>query len=215
MPDNNIPRFRAPIEPAAARWSAVYARLQHTEGGDRADGGFNDTPGDHGGATKFGLSLRFLLSECEHDPALKAQLDADNNGRLDAVDVRNLSAVAAALVYQDRFWLRPGFASLPQPFDAALFDQGVNGGCRAAVKLLQKACNALTPGAVMLEVDGGLGDATRARLDRVMRERTTAVVLAKLRKVAADRYIALVALDPTQRKFLAGWLNRAELLGDV
>lgn len=202
-------------DPAAQRWRKVYDRLQHTEGGDRPGGGFTDVKGDRGGPTKYGLSLRYLVAECAHDPKLKARLDADNNGRLDAVDVRGLTPDEAEEVYRTRFWERPGFASLPQPFDAAVFDQGVNAGSQAAVKLLQRTCNALTPGAVMLDVDGRLGLATRVRLDRVMRERTSAATLARLRKVAADRYIELAALDPTQRKFLAGWLTRAEELGDV
>lgn len=216
MPDGpSSVRVSGSTDPAVLRWNAVYARLQHTEGGDRADGGFNHVTGDRGGPTKYGLSLRFLVAECDHDPKLKARLDLDNNGRLDVVDVRGLHADDARDIYRSYFWTAPGFNTLPQPFDAAMFDQGVNGGCRAAVKLLQRTCDAMTPGAVMLGDDGLLGSVTRNRLDRVIRERTAVKVLAQLRKLAADRYRELVALDPTQHKFLAGWLTRAEQLGDV
>ena len=202
-------RVSGTTDPAARRWAAVCAKLLLTEGG------YVDAAGDRGGPTKFGVSLRYLLAECAHDPALRKRLDADNNGRLDAIDVRGMTREEAGDIYRVRFWTRPGFDTLPQPFDAAVFDQGVNGGCRAAVKLLQRTCNALTPGAYMLDVDGALGLATRTRLDRLIRERRAAPVLAQLRKLAAARYIELAALDPIQRKFLAGWLNRAEELGDV
>ena len=212
---SSSPRVGALSDPAARRWAAVYARLQHTEVGPARNGGYTDDDNDHGGPTKYGLSLRFLVAACAHDPALKARLDVDNNGRLDAVDVRGLTSDAAEDVFREGFWVQPGFATLPQPFDAAMFDQGVNGGEAAAVKLLQRTCNALTPGACMLAVDGALGLATRTRLDRVIRERMAASVLAQMRKLAAARYIELVALDPSQRKFLAGWLTRAEELGDV
>lgn len=202
-------------DPAVRRWIEVYPTLQEREGGLRADGGYNEIKGDRGGATKFGLSLRWLALECALDPALKAKLDEDNNGAIDKVDVRGLDAGEAEDIYHSRWWTRPGFATLPRPFDMAMFDQGVNAGSQAAVKLLQRTSNALSPGAVQLKVDGDLGRLTRTRLDRLVFEKTVAVVLKRLREATADRYRAIAASDPAQRQFLKGWLRRAAELGDV
>lgn len=190
-----------------------------TECGGRADGGYTCAPDDRGGPTKYGMSLRFLAAECAMHPDLRARLDADNDGSITAFDVQRLKPEDARSEYLAYFYVTPGFHLLPRPFNAALFDQGVNGGCRTAGKLLQRALNgvfrtfhALEP----LPVDGEVGPATRARLQAALAGKGFYFeTLDALRAEAARRYRGVVKVDPSQEKWLTGWLKRAAELGDV
>ena len=54
------------------------------------EGGFVNDPRDPGGATKFGISLRFLRS---------IGLDLNRDGIIDGIDIRGLSHVAAKKIF--------------------------------------------------------------------------------------------------------------------
>jgi hypothetical protein len=91
------------------------------------------TPGDAGGATFAGLTVRD--DEVPSDPS--PQYIADT--------------------YLDRYW-KP-FSSLPAPVSQLCFSMGVNFGIRTAVRLLQLACNDY---GAHLTVDGEIGDNTNS-----------------------------------------------------
>ncbi|MBA4792297.1 MAG: hypothetical protein H2041_01380 [Phenylobacterium sp.] len=61
----------------------------------------------------------------------------------------------ARSIYLKHFFIGPELWSLPRPYDAAMFDQAVNGGTTAAIKILQRALN--RQGKPFLKVDGQLG----------------------------------------------------------
>ena len=106
------------------------------------EGGFVDDPVDRGGATKYGISLRFLKAE----------------GAINAV-------------------LRAGqYRSIP------------------------------------LKVDGQIGEKARRAFDS-MWARHPGQLAIEYREAVKDRYVAIVRRNPSQAKFLKGWLNRAERLG--
>ena len=98
-----------------------------------------------------------------------------------------------------------------------LFDQGVNGGNLAAKKLLQRALNMCLArtGYNMIEVDGRLGPQTRAALDRVLSSQRLGMkaLVEAFREAVRDRYRAIVRRNPSQQRFLKGWLRRADELG--
>ncbi|EQB32026.1 glycoside hydrolase family 108 protein [Sphingobium ummariense] len=203
----------------AEGWSPRYAAAAKAVLG--IEGGLVDDPVDRGGTTKFGISLRFLVAEgkVDLDGDGRADFDLDMDGDIDGVDVRLLTPGDAKFLFHRCFWLRLDADSFPRPVGEMLFDQGVNGGLVSAKKLLQQALNAclgkyriaLPP----LKVDGDLGEKTRAALDTVIARpaaRMPAVIIA-YRAAAKARYRAIVAADPSQRRFLNGWLNRAEQLG--
>lgn len=200
------------------RFPAAFAHVNHIEGGDRAGGGFNEIKGDHGGATKFGCSLRFLAGECALAPDLLAKFDIDHNGDIDGADVRGLTQDGVKALFRRKFWDEPGIGLLSAPFDAAVYDQAVNCSVKAAVTLLQRALNAVfrtTFGLEPLRVDGALGPGTRGRLAMALQQGKGEQTLAALRAEAELRYVRIAAADPTQAKFLKGWRNRARGLGDV
>ena len=194
---------------ADGRWAKVFARILQVEGS-----AYTNAPDDQGGPTKFGISLRFLAAECHLHPELLQRFDIDRNLVIDDVDVRDLTADSVELLYRPEFWVRTGFWTLPEPFDAALTDEAVNAGPVSAVKLLQVALNSLM-GSPPIDVDGGLGPATRSRLSGAIAAKGTVPVLDAYRAQACGRYRQIVAADPTQERFLQGWLNRALSLGNV
>jgi lysozyme family protein len=186
------------------RFARVLAHLLKTEGG------YNDIPADRGGATNFGISLRFAQAEARIDPVVRRALDMDMDGDVDGADIRLLTPEAAAAVYRRCFWDRYRCAQLRPRMDGALFDQAVNGGSVAAVRMLQQAVN-LVRGHPDLVVDGRIGPRTIAAANKT----DPNAVVVQMRSVAAQRYRAIVRADPRQRIFLKGWLARANTLGNV
>lgn len=206
----SVPRY---VRPAGwymsqeTRWAAVLSHVLGIEGGHS-----NDAT-DRGGETNYGISLRFLKAEGRLDLNGDgfADLDLNFDTVLDGHDIRALTPQIAGEIYLRHFYAGPGLWDLPQPFDAAVFDQAVNGGATAGIKLLQRAINA--SGDPDIAVDGGLGPKTRAAL--IARLRQGAPVMDALRTQARLRYEAIVRADPSQRKYIKGWTRRALELGRV
>ena len=186
----------------------------------RKEGGFVDDKTDRGGTTKFGISLRFLKAEgtFDLDGDGIADFDLDMDGDIDGHDIRLLKRGDAVWLYHRCFWLRIGAEDFARPLGEAMFDQAVNGGLTAARKLLQTALNACLAGMRRndrLKVDGQIGPVTMAAYHAVLAYPAFGmpVLISAYRKAAADRYRAIVARYPDQKKFLNGWLNRAAKLG--
>ena len=93
---------------------------------------------------------------------------------------------------------------IPERLQAKLFDTAVNTGVSRATKLLQESLNELKPEAA-LKVDGALGPKTRAALCGL----SEAAILAIYVEKQAAFYRSLAAKNPSQAKFLKGWLRRA------
>ena len=91
----------------------------------------------------------------------------------------------------------PDSPGSPTRCRAQVVDDGVLSGPRQAVKDLQRAIGGV-------RIDGQLGPRTRAALTR----RGVAVVHAQLIQVRAARIGRIVQRDPSQARFLAGWLTR-------
>lgn len=185
------------------------------------EGGFVDDPKDRGGATKYGISLRFLASEgaFDADGDGRADFDLDMDGDIDGQDVRKLTPGDAIYLYHRCFWVAIDAESFPVPIGEAMFDQAVNAGRSAARKLLQQAINDLISRhrfrSIKLKVDGAIGPMTRAQLDTMVRHPAIGIfgVVEAYRDAVKDRYHAIVQNNPSQARFLKGWLKRADRLG--
>ncbi|MFZ8854170.1 MAG: putative peptidoglycan-binding domain-containing protein [Armatimonadota bacterium] len=90
------------------------------------------------------------------------------------------------------------------PLALALFDTAVNMGVGTAIKLLQRAINDLLPTDKWVTVDGKLGRQTLIATKTLDPYKLT----LRLCDRREERYYAIVRANPTQRKFLKGWLNR-------
>lgn len=200
--------------PRPAGWTpaheARYAYVLRIVAG--IEGGHSDDATDRGGETNLGLSLRFLKAvgglDLNHDGL--ADLDLNLDTVLDGQDIRLMTPAVRYEVFLHHFYVQPGFWTLAPPFDGAMFDQAVNGGTTAAVKILQRALNRL-PGP-KIAVDGAMGPKTRGRFRSVLEGRR-ATLLAEIRREAQARYLAIIAADPSQAKYRNGWLRRARELG--
>lgn len=194
------------------RYNAAFEELLGIEGG------FVDDPVDRGGATKYGISLRFLAAEgaFDEDADGKADFDLDMDGDIDGQDIRRLTVGDARYLYHRCFWEPLRADELERPIGEMVFDQGVNGGLHAARKMLQQALNLCLAklGRPVIGVDGVLGDKeTMPALVAVLKQAGSDALCEAYRTAVRDRYRAIVAANPSQKRFLRGWLARAEKLG--
>ncbi|MBF0549731.1 MAG: hypothetical protein HQK60_04275 [Deltaproteobacteria bacterium] len=172
------------------------------EGGSK----FSDDPADPGGATKYGISLRFLRGEGQAG-------DIDHNGDVDAADIRALTEDQAAEFYRKEFWDKCRCDELPAPLAMVVFDTAVNVGASKAVKLLQTELNSHFASNPLLSVDGGMG------------KNTISAVIQSNKKTSPDK-LALgylnrrlrlygdLAKAPARAKYLRGWTSRVFALKD-
>ena len=160
----------------------------------RHEGGWVDDPDDPGGATNYGISLRFAKHE---------GLDFDGDGDVDADDVRGLTQAQAGEVYRERFWDRYGYEAIrDQRVAAKVFDTCVNVGPVRAHRFLQRALCAVGQS---VEVDGACGPKTIAATNAA----DPARLMVELIREQANFYRTLAELKPRLAKFLRGWMVRA------
>ncbi len=158
------------------------------------EGGYSDDPNDPGGATKYGISLRFLRTQ---------GLDLDGDGDVDGDDVRGITMTAALAIYRARIWDREGYGRIvDQQVATKLFDMAVNLGPFRAHRLCQHALRACVED---VEVDGVLGsESVKAINDCEPRE-----LLLELCKQHERYYDTLCELKPRFEVYRRGWMKRA------
>jgi lysozyme family protein len=144
---------------------------------------YADIPGDKGGPTKYGVTLR-ALEEFRGQPVTAAEVEA-------------LTENEARKFYQFEYIEKPGFDYIVnQQVRALVADCGVNHGVRNAIILLQRAAG--------VKDDGDFGPVT---LEAVNHADGRALYL-RLCAARARFYGKIVTHDPTQAKFDAGWMDR-------
>lgn len=161
------------------------------------EGGLSEDSDDPGGVTQWGVSLRWLRSQGVDVG------DLDEDGDVDADDIRAMTRRDAVRLYHDHWWRAYGYGELHLVVAAKVLDLSINMGPKQAHILLQRAVRGA--GGATLKEDGIIGPMTKDSLRRVPHER----VRACLRSEAAGFYRALVTGRPALAKYLTGWLNRA------
>jgi lysozyme family protein len=150
------------------------------------EGGYVDDPVDRGGPTHMGITLATLQQWRAPLPVTRA-------------DVMALTREEATAIYRARYVDGPGFreAIRDDRLLALVVDYGVLSGPEAATKALQRA--------IGIHDDGVLGPQTR----RVLVSQAGSTEVYK--RLLADRighHVELVLTNPSQRRFLRGWLSR-------
>lgn len=184
---------------------AVQIVLEH-------EGGFVDNKHDPGGATNYGISLRWLNSIDLEDA------DVDRDGDVDADDIKAMTERQAKYFYQKYWWNKYRYYLIEDLSVATkVFDMSVNMGAKQAHLLLQRSLRAQDR---VLKEDGVLGPNT---LLAVNGAHSRSLVVG-LRCTQAGFYRALVMRNNALRKarvkkdgrnyedfsvFLTGWLRRA------
>lgn len=177
--------------------------LQFTMGNE---GGAANDPLDHGGPTSRGgitlATLRRLSAEM-----LGHDWDKNDDGVIDERDLALLTdndLMAAYSKYYDG-----DMDDIHSDVIAIkLFDFRFNCGPVSGTKILQMAINHLGGHLVL---DGNLGPKTVALINAL----PEAGLTVQFMEDAVHHYRAIVAGEPSQRKWLNGWINRANRLPHV
>lgn len=154
----------------------------------KVEGGFVNDPSDSGGATRYGITIATLSAwrECE----------------VTVDDVKKLTKDEAMDIYRAEYYFKPSIDSLPMALQGHVLDCCVNMGARGGVKLLQQAINALGGS---IKVDGIIGPVTREQCAQCDHKQLTNTLVDHRIKF----YEELAARRPKDRRFLKGWLLRA------
>ena len=165
----------------------------------KAEGGFVDDPTDAGGATNYGISLRY---------AKGIGLDLDGDGDTDRDDIVLVTPETARKLYLHDFYYEPRLDKLPPELQPQMVDFAVNCGAPKAIEALQRTLNRRF-GCDLIE-DGRMGPSTRVAAERSCADFGWVRVNNDLVDARVLYYRAIVNTKPAQAKFLAGWTKRAE-----
>ena len=150
----------------------------------KSEGGYVNDNADHGGETNLGVT-RAAWGEYKGRPI--------RNG-----EMRTLTRDMVNPFYKSLYWDKVRGDELPPGLDYAVFDFAVNAGPGRAAKFLQRA--------VGVADDGIIGPATMAAVAKA----DPAHTLVQFSAAKAAFYKGLVARDPSQAKFIKGWLARVD-----
>lgn len=163
------------------------------------EGGYNNRINDRGGATNFGISLRFLQGIKE---------DLNDDGKIDFRDLQGLKQAQAEKLYFQHFW-RPLYDALKyERLAIKLFDTAINMGHFMSNRLLQRTLISL--GGKLLE-DGIIGAVTISIVNKYSENQ----LLDAYCKVQDAYYKAIIRDNPSQAEFAKGWAKRAKWLPKV
>lgn len=156
------------------------------------EGGFVNDPNDRGGATNFGVT------QATYSEWL---------GRTATVDeVRRMDIDTALEIYRANYYFKPRINGFPEPTQPQIFDCAVNHGQKRAIKFVQTIIN--LSDVDLLVVDGLNGPRTMKAAAKVY-EAMGDYFINAIADERIDFYRRIVARDSSQKKFLKGWLNRA------
>ena len=176
---------------------AILITLKH-------EGGFVNDPVDPGGATNWGMSIRFLTRDAgdsDGDGFMDGDLDKD--GDIDVDDIKNMTVEQARKLYRIHFWDKYGYDKIIDFVVAArVFDMTVNMGPKQTGKIVQRALNNC---GYRLKVDGAIGNMTFSAINCTDPE----ILMAEIRQEHAQFYLDLIAAKPKFEKYRNGWLRRA------
>lgn len=163
------------------------------------EGGFVNNPNDPGGATKYGISLRWLKSIGE------LTYDLNHDGDIDINDIRKMNIEEAKTIYRKEWWDKYNYALIKDQLIATkIFDLSVNMGAKQAHKLVQRALWSINGYQTLLD-DGVLGSVSLALIN----ETIFSLLLPVIRSECAGFYRVLAESKKSFKEFLEGWLVRA------
>ena len=154
----------------------------------KLEGGLSNDPLDKGGLTKYGVTLAEWINN---------GYDKTGDGKIDAADLKIISTQDAANIAKPLYWDRMlGDKINSQSVAEFVCDWGYNSGIVTAIKKLQIALN--------MPVDGIMGNITLKSVN----SKDSQVLFNYLKSAREQFYRNIVKANPSQIKFLNGWLNR-------
>ena len=156
--------------------------------GPKGEGGYVDDPTDRGGETKYGISKQ----------------------QYPDLDIASLTPEDAQNIYRTEF-LGPIESNYGKnPIALKMLDISINAGGPQGTGIMQRALQSL---GYDVEDDMKMGPGTKKVYETAMMEHGEDAVLNALSESQGDYYKSIVEQDPSQEKFLGGWLNRAKRYG--
>lgn len=159
------------------------------------EGGFVNDPFDKGGKTNRGITESTLKS------AIKQGIVPST------VTIESLTNDLESVrkIYEINYYLRAKCDQMPHPLAFAHFDAAVNHGVGNAARFIQRTLNAL---GAALNVDAAIGPLTIAALNQALFAIEIDVIVKVYCDIRKSFYDAIVANNPSQRRFYKGWMNR-------
>ena len=155
----------------------------------KSEGGYVNDPADRGGETNLGVTIG----------AWGAYL-----GRaIQPGEMKALTQETVKPFYKSMYWDKVKGDDLPLGVDYAVFDFAVNAGVSRAAKFLQRAVGAVD--------DGTIGSGTLGRVAKT----GPAALLKNFADQKQRFYNGLATTNPSQQKFLKGWLARVDHVQDA
>ncbi len=159
------------------------------------EGAATNDKDDPGGATHWGISLKFLK---------EIAYDVDKDGDVDKDDIFKLTKTDADEIYLKDFWDKYNFDDIQDLTIATkLFDTCVNIGPSATNRLIRETFNAVLVEKVPTK--GPIDDDILYMLNMVYPD----VFLDEFREKQANYYNDLIKDHPKLKKYQKGWLRRA------
>jgi len=157
------------------------------------EGGFVNDPDDKGGATKYGVTQKALSKHLGKEATVE--------------DVKKLDIEVAKTIFKEEYYFKAKINFLPPEIQQQVFDCSVNHGAKRAIKFVQHVCNIaeFEP----LTVDGANGSNT-IKVSHVAQKEMGDWFTNAIADERINFYHSIVAKNPSQRKFLKGWLKRAD-----
>ena len=170
---------------------AVNVILQH-------EGNFSNDANDSGGATNYGISLRFIKEE---------GIEINHDGIIDVNDIKDMRQTDAINIYKKYWWDKYHYEAINSLSIASkIFDMAVDIGSTQAHKIAQESCNYCGHNLV---VDGILGGKTIGALNEISLHGREQDLMDELIYNHTWFYENLAEEHPKLKVFLKGWLNRA------
>jgi lysozyme family protein len=145
------------------------------------EGGYVNHASDRGGPTNWGIT--------------QGTLAASRGRPVSIADVQALTQAEARKIYRANYFAGLDDVTDPKVLEF-LFDYAVNSGPRRAVKALQTV--------IGVTADGAFGPASKAALAKVKQADLYGPLICE----RLDFYLRIIANDPSQVVFAAGWANR-------
>ncbi len=156
------------------------------------EGGFSNDTGDHGGATRFGITRE------DASCWLKRSVSV--------AEMQSFPYETAKAIYLAWYWLPLACNRISdEGIATAMFDIGVVRGIGIPPRYAQMTCNAHGSA---LKVDGHIGPLTLAAVNAMAPK----AFLTTFEEYVELGFREIVQADFTQEKFLAGWTARARRL---
>lgn len=150
------------------------------------EGGYSNTPGDHGGATDFGI-IQSEYNVFRYSNGLALQ------------SVELITKDEYNTIYWQSYW-QPHCPTLPAGLNLSVFNINVNGGPGRGTRLIQQC--------LAIPVDGVWGPQTNNAVITLVAAGDVAKTIQMFHDDERAFYQAIINSDPSQQKFASDWFGR-------